>query len=97
MALLDDVKTANRITTDDPGILSELEGLIDAARMDLIITGVDAEKVNNSLDPLITRAIILYTKAHFGYQNEDAERLDRTYQLLRDKLSMDIDYQDEVV
>lgn len=97
MTLLNDVKVANRITTNDMGIESELDDLIDAARTDLIITGVSVEKANDELDPLIKRAIILYTKAHFGYQNEDAERLDMTYRLLRDKLSMDIDYHNEVV
>lgn len=97
--LIDDVKAANRITTHDDGILGELEDLIEAAKMDLIITGIDAVKVEtqNESDPLIKRAIVLYTKAHFGYQNDDAERLSHSYQLLRDKLSMDIDYAAEEV
>ena len=97
MALIDEVKVANRITTDDAGISSELDGLIEAARLDLIITGVDAIKANDDTDALIRRAVILYTKAHFGYANDDAERLHLTYQFLRDKLSMDIDYSNEVV
>lgn len=92
--MIDDVKAANRITTDDLGIVGELDDLIEAAKLDMIITGVNSLKVEteNITDPLIKRAIILYTKAHFGYGNEDAERLRMEYQLLRDKLSMDIDY-----
>lgn len=90
--LINDVKTANRITTDDSGIESELQGLIDAAKMDLIITGVKQEKANMENDPLINRAIILYTKAHFGFNNPDADRLRVSYEMLRDKLAMDIDY-----
>lgn len=92
MALLDEVKSANRITTDDVGIVSELESLIDAAKMDLEITGVNALLVENGEDPLIKRAIVLYTKANFGFDNPDAERLQVNYQMLRDKLSMDINY-----
>jgi len=92
--LIDDVKAANRITTNDLGIVGELEDLIEAAKMDLIITGVDPIKVelNTETDPLIKRAVILYTKAHFGFENPDSERLQKIYELLRDKLSMDIDY-----
>lgn len=92
--LIDDVKAANRITTNDDGILGELEDLIEAAKMDLIISGIDAMKVEmeNESDPLIKRAIVLYSKAHFGFQNPDADRLQMVYEMLRDKLSMDIDY-----
>lgn len=92
--LIDDVKAANRITTDDWGIVGELEDLIEAAKMDLIITGVDPIKVEtqNETDPLIKRAIVLYTKTHFGFENPDADRLQKIYEMLRDKLSMDIDY-----
>lgn len=92
MSLIEEVKSANRITTDDVGIASELESLIDAAKMDLEITGVNALLVENEEDPLIKRAIVLYTKANFGFDNPDAERLQINYQMLRDKLSMDIDY-----
>lgn len=97
MVLMDEVKVANRITSTDAGLSLELEGLIEAARMDLIITGVSALKASQDDDPLIKRAIILYTKAHFGYDNKDAERLHQTYLMLRDKLSMDIDYSPQVV
>lgn len=92
--LIDDVKAANRITTDDAGIVGELEDLIEAAKMDLIITGVDPIKVEleEQDDPLIKRAIVLYTKANFGFENPDSERLQKIYEMLRDKLSMDIDY-----
>lgn len=92
MSLIEEVKSANRITTNDEGIVGELEGLIDAAKMDLKITGVNALLVESGEDPLIKRAIVLYTKANFGFDNPDAERLQMNYQMLRDKLSMDIDY-----
>ena len=92
MDLIDDVKSANRITTNDAGITGELLDLIEAAKMDLIITGIDPVKVESETDPLIKRAIVLYSKAHFGFQNPDAERLHAVYELLRDKMSIDVDY-----
>lgn len=94
MGLIDDVKAANRITTDDVGIVGELEDLIEAAKTDLIITGVDPiiVELDAEADPLIKRAVILYTKAHFGFDNSDSERLQHIYEMLRDKLSMDVDY-----
>lgn len=97
MLLLQEVQSANRITTNDLGITKELESLIEAAKTDLIITGVDSVKVEAETDPLVKRAIILYTKANFGYNNDDADRLQRSYEMLRDKLSMDIDYSSEVI
>lgn len=80
MTIIDEVKAANRIMTDDCGIIGELTGLIAAARSDLRTSGVANFGAN---DPLINRAIILYTKAHFGFDNPDAERFERSYDLLK--------------
>lgn len=46
-----------------------------------------------AMDPLIKRAIILYCKGHFGYDNPDAERFIASYEKLRDHLSLSSDYQ----
>lgn len=97
MSLIGEVKVANRITSDDLGIETELDGLIDAAKQDLIIAGVDETKVNTlEVDPLIKRAIIIYTKAHFGFDNPDYERLERAYLSLKQHLSLAGDYRAEV-
>lgn len=91
--LIEDVKSATRVTTDDEGIRQEIVDLIETAMLDLEITGVDATKINvMPIDPLIKRAITLYAKANFGYGNPEAEKLQQNYEMLRDKLSMDIDY-----
>ena len=93
LSLIDDAKATNRVTTDDEGIRQEITDLIETAMLDLEITGVDAAKINViPIDPLIKRAVLLYVKANFGFDNPDAERLQRNYEMLRDKLSMDIDY-----
>lgn len=90
--MLEEVKGALRVTTDAPGIISEIENLIEACKLDLKISGVSESKVNDYSDPLIKRSIIIYCKANFGFDNEEAERLDRSYVMLKQHLSLAGDY-----
>lgn len=90
MALLDDVKLALRITSS--AFDSEIQDLINAARADLILAGVKPEKANDDLDPLIKRAIITYAKAHFGYDNPEAERFQKSYEMIKMHLTLSADY-----
>lgn len=87
MALIDDVKTALRITADE--FDGEITGLIDAAMADLQQAGIYTP---DETDPLIKRAVILYCKAHFGYDNPEAERFQQSYEMLKNHLSMSTDY-----
>ena len=89
MALLDDVKAAVRVTSTNAGIVGEITDLINAAEYDLKNTGISIDDLD---DPLIKRAIILYCKAHFGYNNEDADRLSANYESLKSHLAMSTDY-----
>ena len=66
MALLDDVKVALRISAVNLSFDTEINDLIDAAKRDLLISGI---VVTDETDPLIKRAIVTYCKAHFGYDN----------------------------
>ncbi|ATB52731.1 DNA packaging protein [Caldibacillus phage CBP1] len=96
MALFDDVKAALRVTTDDEGINQEINDLISAACSDLIRMGISPDKVKASdenLDPLIKRAILVYCKANFGYDNPDAELFQRSYEMIRQELSLSSAYQ----
>ena len=71
--MLEKVKTALRITTtvyDD-----ELTDLIASAQLDLGVAGV---VLPETIDTLVTRAIITYCKVHFGLP-EDADRLKASY------------------
>lgn len=72
----------------------EINDLIDAAKDDLIYSGVDEEKVKaeGELDPLITRAIKTYCKAYFGYDNPDADRFAKSYEMLKIHLSLSTEY-----
>lgn len=90
MAMLDDVKIALRVSHAALNI--EIADLIAAARQDLILSGVLPAKANSDTDPLIKRAIITYTKANFGYDNPDADRLMMAYDRLKSHLSLSGDY-----
>lgn len=89
--LLSDVKLSLRIT--NAAFDSEIEGLIAAARGDLIRSGLSADKVDaDPVDPLIKQAITTYVKANFGLDNEESEKYQRSYAMLRNDLSLSQDY-----
>ena len=94
--MLDKVKNALRVKTaafDD-----EIQDLIDACKADLRLVGVNVPedtpaegKEAAAGDPLITRAIVLYAKANFGY-SEDSEKYRAAYAYLKCSLSLAGDY-----
>lgn len=83
MSLLDDIKTSLRVTSN--AFDSEVRGLIDAARFDMERAGVDPTML--ALNPsdqdlsneFVKQAIRCYAKAHFGYDNPEADRFDDSY------------------
>ena len=87
MALIDDVKLALRVTSID--FDTEIQDLIDSAKADLQLSGV--VKLDET-DPLIKRAITTYCKANFGYDNPEADRFQRSYDLLKMHLALSADY-----
>jgi hypothetical protein len=87
MALIDEMKQALRITST--AYNGEIADLILAAKADLGICGLLAIAES---DALIKRAITLYCKANFGFSNPDADRLQQSYEMLRNHLSLSIDY-----
>jgi uncharacterized phage protein (predicted DNA packaging) len=94
MELLDDVKQALRISINNTNFDTEVNDLISAARLDLIQSGVSADKVNLDTDPLIKRAVITYCKANFGYDNPEADRFQQSYTMLKQHLSLAGDYRE---
>ena len=89
MAFIDDLKLHLRITTNALDV--EVQDLMDAAELDLALSGVDPVKIVDT-DPLIRRAITVYCKAHFGYDNPDHERLLKAYEMLKMHLTLAGDY-----
>ena len=84
--MLDEVKQALRIKS--AAFDGELTQLIEAAKMDLVISGI---KQPDDGDALIKRAVIVYCQANFG-ASADAERYQRSYELLKSHLALCGDY-----
>ncbi|MBS4538213.1 head-tail connector protein [Clostridium sp. D2Q-11] len=94
--MIEDVKLSLRIKSN--AFDAEIEGLIDAAISDLKLSGVLENKINTTeTDPLIKRAVILYCKANFGYDNPHAEKFMDSYVMLKTHLTLSTDYTEEVV
>lgn len=87
MALIDDVKVALRIS--NTAFDGEINDLILAAKSDLALSGI--LKVDDT-DALIKRAILTYCKANFGWNNPDAEKLQKSYDMLKAHLSLSLEY-----
>lgn len=84
--MLQDIKNALRVSGDDLNI--EILDLIESAKADLALSGVHESKITDS-DPLIKRAITIYCKAHFGYDDPKiAERFEQSYISLKQHLTL---------
>lgn len=92
VSLLDDVKVALRVGHDATD--SEIEDLIAGAVFDMANKGVsiawlgtdpfsasfNSEDIDEAALPVMAkRAIVTYAKANYGYDNDDAERLMKSY------------------
>lgn len=92
MSLLEDVKVALRVGHDATD--SEVEDLIAAAVFDMANKGISvtwlgtdpmdpsfsaADIDEDALPVMAKRAIVTYAKASYGYDNDDADRLMRSY------------------
>lgn len=81
--MLEKVKQSLRI--DGNLFDDELDGLIEACKKDLLLSGVDIVEESN---PIISRAIIFYCKAYFGYPDKHYERLVKSYEMLRNHIAL---------
>ncbi len=108
--MLEDAKAILRISNN--AYDAEIEDLIEAAKMDLKLSGVNVNKTVTEtytpepteenpepepveiqvMDPLIKRAIIVYVKANFGWNNPDAEKLQQSYDMLKCHLALSQEY-----
>lgn len=92
MTIQGDVKAALRISASTTAYDTEIADLVATAQADLVLAGVLSSKVEDTTDPLIKRAITAYCKAHFGWNNPDAERLTRAYEMLKTHLILSGEY-----
>lgn len=100
MAILDDAKLRLRITVDN--FNDEIQDLIDAGVEDLKLGGVldtvmDAWVSNPDSDKLLKRAVLIYVKNHFGWNNPDFDKLGMSYKTLKSEITLTDKYIKEVV
>lgn len=90
MPIIDIVKQALRTTTNASD--AELTNLTQAALIDLQFGGADPD-VLSTLDPIITHAVILYCKAHFGLIDPaDYDRVKKAYDEIKAQLGTATNY-----
>lgn len=90
MALIDDVKDALRITGSD--LDTEVTDLINACKADLALSGILSSKATSTTDPLIRRAVVVYCKANFGWANNEGEKFQASYDMLKRHLCLSAEY-----
>jgi len=88
--MLNDIKNSLRVNGDDLNM--EIQDLIESAKADLILSGVHKDKVKDD-DPLIKRAVTVYCKANFGYEDPRlSERFQESYISLKHHLTLSAEY-----
>ena len=92
--MLDKIKLILRI--DDNILDEDIQETIDAARADLKLCGVSESKIIDT-DSLILRAIKTYCKAEYSTNEKESIRYMDSYFMIRNHLSMSIDYNGKVV
>jgi len=85
--MLQKIKDALRVSGE--ALDEEIQDLIHAAKADLRLSGI----TKNEDDPLILRAITIYCKAHFGYEEPaQAELFMKSYNALKSHLALSQEY-----
>lgn len=92
--MLDKVKLVLRI--DDTVLDEDIQDTINAAMADLKLCGVLESKIVET-DPLILRAVKTFCKAEYSSDDKEAARYRQSYEMLRNHLSMSVDYNPPVV
>ena len=81
-------KIKKRIRAKSGTANEEVEDLINACKKELEMKGVHGDET----DPMYYQAIVLYCKAHYGY-DEDSERFEKAYNSLRDSMYLSGNYE----
>ena len=92
--MIDKIKLILRI--DDSILDEDIQDSIDAAKADLKLCGIAESKIIDT-DALILRAIKTYCKAEYSTNEKESTRYMESYFMIRNHLSMSIDYNIEVV
>lgn len=90
--MLIDAKKYLRISASQTAFDTEIEDLIATAQSDLTLSGILSTKAESEILPLIRRAVFVYVKANFGYDNPDHDKLMMSYNMLKMHLTLSQDY-----
>ena len=91
--LTEKIRAALRISSKSEKITEEIEDCIAACKADLFNDGV---KVIDEGDALIVRAVTLYCKAEFGY-NDKSDKFRESYDILKMRLALSKEYCDNKI
>jgi hypothetical protein len=92
--LLDKVKITLKM--DDNILDNDIQDTIDAAIADMKLCGVLESKIDEA-DPIIIRAIKTFCRAEYSTDDKESYRYKESYEMIRNHLSMSVDYNTEVV
>ena len=84
MAILDTVKLHLRLS--DSTYDTEITSLINGAKAELEASG--AASPVDELDPLVERAITIYSKMHFGLSGDRLEKYSRAFDMLKQTIAL---------
>lgn len=92
MALIDEAKTALRVSTNDAGITAQIQRLIDEAKLDLCRTADISEDAVSDPDALVKGAILCYVGFVWTTDADEKDRLKSCYDDYKAKLAMSSAY-----
>lgn len=94
MALIDEAKTALRVSTGDAGITAQIQRLIEEAKLDLCRTAdiSESQVMTSEPDALIKGAILCYVGYVWTTDEDEKNRLKACYDDYKAKLAMSSAY-----
>jgi hypothetical protein len=92
VALIDDVKTALRVSTTDSDITAQIQQIIDEAQLDLSRTADISASAFTTHDALIKGAICCYARFVWSEDPNEKALLKQCYDDYKGKLSMSSAY-----
>ena len=90
--LLEEAKTALRISTNDADITAQIERLIDEAKLDLSRTADVSASAVETPDALVRGAVICYVGYVWASDPDEKSRLKQCYDDYKGKIAMSSEY-----
>lgn len=84
-------KIKKTLRIDDDSMDEDIQDTIAACKSDLVLSGVSKAKVEGD-DPLILRALKIYSKSEFSSDDKESQRYREAYESLKIHLCLSSDY-----